>query len=61
MSINEQYTSLCEARIEALEKEVNLLKEYIVREYAYKQIDEETAMNLFNAFKDAKRKENTSK
>jgi hypothetical protein len=61
MSINEQYTSLCEARIEALEKEVSLLKEYIVREYAYKQIDEETAMNLFNAFKDAKRKENTSK
>ena len=51
MSINEQYTSLCEARIEALEKEVNLLKQFIIRDYATKQIDADTAMAMFENFK----------
>lgn len=58
MSINEQYTSLCEARIEALEKEVNLLKQFIIRDYATKQIDADTALDLFKRFKDAEKENN---
>ena len=58
MSINEQYTSLCEARIEALEKEVNLLKQFIIRDYATKQIDADTALELFKRFKDGEKENN---
>lgn len=59
MSIKDQYLDLCEARVEALEKEVNHLKNFIIRDYEPRGINAETVMNLFNAYKDAQGQENT--
>jgi hypothetical protein len=47
---NETY-ELAQARVEALEKEVNLLKQFIVRDYQRKDISAETALYLFERFK----------
>jgi hypothetical protein len=51
MDIKDQYLNLCEARVEALTKEMNHLKMFIIRDYARKGIDAETVMDMFNAYK----------
>ncbi len=51
MDIKDQYLDLCEARVEALNKEMNHLKMFIIRDYARKGIDAETVMDMFNAYK----------
>jgi len=52
MSIKDQYLDLCEARVDALTKEINHLKEFIIRDYATKGISGTMAMDLFKAFKE---------
>ena len=51
MDIKDQYLNLCEARVEALAKEMNHLKMFIIRDYARKGIDAETVMDMFKAYK----------
>ena len=51
MSIKDQYLNLCEARVEALEKEIQLYKKFIARDYARRDIDAQTTEDLFKAFK----------
>ena len=51
MSIKDQYLDLCEARVDALTKEINHLKMFIIRDYARKGIDAETVMDMFKAYK----------
>ena len=51
MSIKDQYLDLCEARVEALTKEMNHLKMFIIRDYARKGIGAEAVMDMFNAYK----------
>ena len=53
MSAKEQYIDLCEARVEALEQEVNHLKNFIIREYSLRDIGAETVLAMFNAYKKA--------
>lgn len=48
---NETY-ELAQARVQALEREVNLLKQFIVRDYQRKDISAETALYLFKRFKE---------
>ena len=45
---NKDYT---EARIEALEQEVNHLKNFIIREYSLRNISAETVLAMFNRYK----------
>jgi hypothetical protein len=42
-----------EARIEALEQELNHLKNFIIRDYSLKDISAETVLAMFNAYKKA--------
>jgi hypothetical protein len=42
-----------EARIEALEQELNHLKNFIIRDYSLKDISAETFLAMFNAYKKA--------
>ena len=51
MSVSEQYAKLLEARVEALEKEVNHLKNFIIRDYSLKGIEAETVMDMYNNYK----------
>lgn len=51
MSPKEQYIDLCEARIEALEQEVNHLNNFIIREYSLRNISSETVLAMFNRYK----------
>lgn len=51
MSVKDNYIDLCEARIEALTRELDLLKQFVCREYRFKGISDETTMALFGAFK----------
>jgi cob(I)alamin adenosyltransferase len=51
MSVSEQYAKLLEARVEALEKEVNHLKNFIIRDYSLKGIGAETVMDMYNNYK----------
>jgi hypothetical protein len=53
MSVKDTYIDLCEARIEALTRELDLLKKFVCREYRFKEISDETTMVLFEAFKAA--------
>ena len=53
MSVKDNYIDLCEARIEALTRELDLLKQFVCREYRFKEISDETTMVLFEAFKAA--------
>ena len=53
MSAKEQYIDLCEARVEALEQEVNHLKNFIIRDYSLRDISAETVLAMFNAYKKA--------
>lgn len=45
---NKDYT---EARIEALEQEVNHLKNFIIRDYSLRDISAETVLAMFNRYK----------
>jgi len=53
MSVKEQYIQLLEARIEALETEINHLKNFIIRDYSLRDISAETVLAMFNAYKKA--------
>jgi len=53
MSVKEQYIQLLEARVEALEKEINTLKNFVIRDYSLKGISAETVMDMYNAYKEA--------
>ena len=52
MSAKDQYIDLCEARIEALERELNTLKNFIIRDYSLKGISADTVMDMYNAYKE---------
>lgn len=52
MSAKDQYIDLCEARVSALEKELNLMTDWIVREHeVLKGWSKETTLLMFNAYK----------
>lgn len=53
MSSKDQYIQLLEARVEALEQEVNHLKNFIIRDYSLRDISAETVLAMFNAYKKA--------
>jgi hypothetical protein len=52
MSAKDQYIDLCESRIEALEKEINTLKNFVIRDYSLKGISAEAVMDMYNAYKE---------
>ena len=52
MSVKEQYIHLLEARVEALEKEINTLKNFVIRDYSLKGISAEAVMDMYNAYKE---------
>lgn len=52
MSAKDQYIDLCEARVEALQRELNTLKNFIIRDYSLKGISAETVMDMYNAYKE---------
>jgi hypothetical protein len=52
MSIKDQYLELCEARVEALLKEVELHQKYLIRDASLKGLSAQAALDLFKAFKD---------
>lgn len=51
MSAKDNYIDLCEARIEALEKEVNHLKNFIIRDYSLRDISSDTVLAMYEAYK----------
>ena len=52
MNIKDQYIDLLEARVEALKKEFDLLKEFVARDnQLFRNLSEETTMAMFEAFK----------
>lgn len=54
MSAKDQYIDLCEARVSALEKELNLMTDWIVREHeVLKGWSKETTLLMFNTYKAA--------
>lgn len=53
MSFKDQYLDLCEARVEALEKEINHLKNFIIRDFSRREIDADSVLAMFNAYKKA--------
>ena len=54
MSVQEQYIDLLEARVEALERELNTLKNFVIRDYSLKGISSDTVMDMYNAYKETK-------
>ena len=50
-SFKDQYLDLCEARVEALETELNLLKNFIIRDFSRRDIDADSVLAMFNAYK----------
>lgn len=50
-SFKDQYLDLCEARVEALEKELNHLKNFIIRDFSRREIDADSVLAMFNAYK----------
>ena len=54
MSAKDQYIDLCEARVSALEKELNLMTDWIVREHeVLRGWSKETTLLMFNTYKAA--------
>lgn len=53
MSFKDQYLDLCEARVEALETELNHLKNFIIRDFSRREIDADSVLAMFNAYKKA--------
>lgn len=51
-SFKDQYLDLCEARVEALEKELNHLKNFIIRDFSRREIGADSVLAMFNAYKD---------
>lgn len=52
-SFKDQYLDLCEARVEALETELNHLKNFIIRDFSRREIDADSVLAMFNAYKKA--------
>ena len=52
MSVKDQYIDLCEARVEALLKEVELHQKYLIRQANLQGLSAQAALDLFKAFKD---------
>ena len=52
MSAKDQYIDLFEARIEALQRELNTLKNFIIRDYSLRDISAEAVMDMYNAYKE---------
>ena len=52
MSAKDQYIDLCEARVEALQRELNTLKNFIIRDYSLRDISAEAVMDMYNAYKE---------
>jgi len=50
-SFKDQYLDLCEARVEALETELNHLKNFIIRDFSRREIDADSVLAMFNAYK----------
>lgn len=57
MSVKDQYLDLCEARVEALERELELLMNFVARDYERRDIERETVVDLFNKYKEDAQKE----
>ena len=57
MSVKDQYLDLCEARVDALEKELELLMNFVVRDYERRDIERQTVVDLFNKYKENVKKE----
>jgi len=54
MSVKDTYIDLCEARIEALTRELDLLKQFIQRDFKlFRGIDGDSTMLMFEAYKAA--------
>ena len=58
MTSKDQRLEMSEARVTALEKEVHLLKQFIIRDYAAKHIEADTALELFKHFKNGQKEDN---
>lgn len=55
MSAKDQYIDLCEARVQALEKELQLLTDWVCRNNeVLRDISPETTMDMFNAYKQSR-------
>ena len=52
-SFKDQYLDLCEARVEALETELNHLKNFIIRDFDRREIGADSVLAMFNAYKKA--------
>lgn len=52
-SFKDQYLDLCEARVQALETELNHLKNFIIRDFSRREIDADSVLAMFNAYKKA--------
>jgi len=54
MSVKDNYIDLCEARIDALTRELDLLKQFVKRDFKlFRGIDGDSTMSMFQAFKTA--------
>jgi len=50
-SFKDQYLDLCEARVEALEKELNHFKNFVFRDFSRREINADSVLAMFNAYK----------
>jgi hypothetical protein len=57
IQMKDQYIDLCEARVDALEKELELLMDFVARDYERRDIERETVVDLFNKYKENVKKE----
>ena len=52
-SFKDQYLDLCEARVEALETELNHFKNFVFRDFSRREINADSVLAMFNAYKKA--------
>ena len=52
IQMKDQYIDLCEARVDALEKELELLMNFVVRGYENRGIERQTVIDLFKKYKE---------
>ena len=50
-SFKDQYLDLCEARVEALERELNHFKNFVFRDFSRREINADSVLAMFNAYK----------
>jgi len=50
-SFKDQYLDLCEARVEALETELNHFKNFVFRDFSRREINADSVLAMFNAYK----------